>query len=169
MVGVRENSACIKPIVPERTAVSKPNNHPPSAATRQITVRYRPWPCWCVSPRAGATVLDGVAIRIFRVGLACSGRARPRRWLFGAYRRRPPSSGCLLYCGFHYLPRWPGRLEYRMLERAGRLAQLVRAPCLHRGCRGFESLTAQFPMTGYRRPGTNTTRTCRTLDGVAPG
>ena len=26
---------------------------------------------------------------------------------------------------------------------AGRLAQLVRAPCLHRGCRGFESLIAQ--------------------------
>ena len=26
----------------------------------------------------------------------------------------------------------------------GRLAQLVRAPCLHRGCRGFESLTAHI-------------------------
>ncbi len=29
-------------------------------------------------------------------------------------------------------------------NRSGRLAQLVRAPCLHRGCRGFESLIAQF-------------------------
>ena len=26
----------------------------------------------------------------------------------------------------------------------GRLAQLVRAPALHAGCRGFESLTAHF-------------------------
>ena len=26
----------------------------------------------------------------------------------------------------------------------GRLAQLVRAPCLHRGCRGFESLIAHL-------------------------
>src|SRR5262245_50321625 len=34
----------------------------------------------------------------------------------------------------------------------GRLAQLVRAPCLHRGCRGFESLIAQFSREGPCTP-----------------
>ncbi len=31
-----------------------------------------------------------------------------------------------------------------MICASGRLAQLVRAPLLHSGCRGFESLIAQF-------------------------
>ena len=35
--------------------------------------------------------------------------------------------------------------EYCTVELCGRLAQLVRAPPLHGGCRGFESLIAHFP------------------------
>ena len=35
---------------------------------------------------------------------------------------------------------------YGTVERCGRLAQLVRAPPLHGGCRGFESLIAHFFM-----------------------
>ena len=34
---------------------------------------------------------------------------------------------------------------------AGRVAQLVRAPRLHRGCRGFESLLAHFLFSAHLR------------------
>src|SRR5207245_9457463 len=38
----------------------------------------------------------------------------------------------------------------RRILAGGRLAQLVRAPRLDRGCRGFESLTAHRPFTPCR-------------------
>ncbi len=43
---------------------------------------------------------------------------------------------------------WRGAGGCGILRGSGRLAQLVRAPCLHRGRRGFESLIAHLATAG---------------------